>query len=428
MLYDRQGNSVSGASGNAVTWFDEAVHAFNIYRGDPFALLDQALQEAPEFAMARIAKAYMLATSSEPGAIAKARALTDQARPLQLNDREQSHVAALDFVFKGEWSQAAIQLDRHSISFPHDLLALQAGHLFDFLRGNARNLRDRIARALPFWSTDQPGHSFLLGMHAFGLEECGDYARAEDQGRRAVAEEPLDCWAHHAVTHVMEMQGRAQDGIGWMITREPFWSGDDNGFKVHNWWHRALFHLELGQTEDALELYDGPVREDRSGLVFDLVDATALLWRLHLAGIELGERWQEVADAWGRHADGVTYPFNDWHAAMAWLGAGRMERVEALITLQKANAAETETGHWVRQFGLPLTEGFAAFWNKDYKQASISLYAGRFITNAFGGSHAQRDIIDLTLLAAAQRGGLTHLAEALANERLALKPHVPPGP
>src|SRR3546814_11249034 len=103
-------------------------------------------------------------------------------------------------------------------------------------------------------------------MYAFGLEEGGDYARAEAKGREAVERQPLDCWAHHAVAHVMEMQGRPQDGLGWMIAREPQWSGDDNFFKVLNWWHRALCHLELGQAEACLALYDGPVREARSAV------------------------------------------------------------------------------------------------------------------------------------------------------------------
>jgi hypothetical protein len=223
-------------------------------------------------------------------------------------------------LFDGRWSDAALALEQHSILYPRDLLALQCGHLMDFFCANARNLRDRIARALPEWTRDMPGYSILLGMHAFGLEESGDYARAEERGREAVSLEPLDCWAHHAVAHVMEMTGRPEDGIGWMIAREPFWSGEDNGFKVHNWWHRALFHLQLRQSDEALALYDGPVREERSQLALNLVDASALLWRLHLSGVDVASRWKELADGWVPHADGKTYPFNDLHGVMAYLG------------------------------------------------------------------------------------------------------------
>ncbi len=424
MFADRQGNNLSGATADAVELFDQALHAFNIYRGDPVGLLDQATQVAPEFAMAHIAKAHLFATTSEPAAMKQARAILAPVKSLALNEREGSHVAALEQLLTGQWTQAALALDHHNIRFPRDLLALQVGHLLDFYRASARNLRDRIARVVPHWAPSVPGYSILLGMYAFGLEECGDYDRAEEAGRRAVAIEPLDCWAHHAVTHVMEMQGRAEDGIGWMIAREPHWSGDDNLFKVHNWWHRALFHLDLGQLNEALALYDGPVRKGRSDLALDLVDASALLWRLHLAGADLGDRWQELANSWERHADGKTYPFNDWHAVMAFLGAGRNRDAERILAdLRTTAAAGSEVATWVQKFGLPLVEGFAAFWRADYTTAAERLYHARHIANAFGGSHAQRDIIDWTLTEAAIRGGYKELALALVNERLAPKPH-----
>jgi hypothetical protein len=122
----------------------------------------------------------------------------------------------------------------------------------------------------------------------------------------------------------MEMQGRAEDGIGWMIARESYWSGDDNLFKVHNWWHRALYHLDLNEIEEALALYDGPIRESRSIVALDLIDASALLWRLHLLGHDVGDRWQEVAQTWDQHADG------DWTLTEAALRGGFTEIAEAL--------------------------------------------------------------------------------------------------
>jgi tetratricopeptide (TPR) repeat protein len=302
------------------------------------------------------------------------------------------------------------------------------GHLVDFYRADARNLRDRIARVLPRWSAGVPGHPLVLGMYAFGLEEMGDYARAEDAGREAIDGEPLDCWAHHAVAHVMEMQGRAQDGIGWMVAREPYWSGDDNFFKVHNHWHRALYHLDLGQTEQALALYDESVRGAPSAVALDLVDAAALLWRLELLGQDVGQRWAEVAGAWDAHADGRSYAFNDWHAVMAYLGAGRDADVQRLEhTLSQLAAQSSQPAAWARSPGLPLVRGFTAFRRGDYQGAVEHLHPLRFTSNRIGGSHAQRDIIDWTLAEAAVRGGLRDTACALAGERQALKPHSPLG-
>jgi ATP-dependent protease HslVU (ClpYQ) peptidase subunit len=262
MMTDRQGNTLSGATAEAVGLFDQAVDAFNIYRGDPITLLDKAVEGAPDFTMAHILKAHLYAVATEPEATTGARAIVSRTKTMAVNEREASHIAALSLVLGGHWTAAAVALDHHNIRSPHDLVALQVGHLMDFYCANARNLRDRIARALPKWSPEVPGYPIMLGMYTFGLEETGDYVYAEETGRLAIDLQPLDCWAHHAVAHVMEMQGRAQDGIGWMIARETYWSGDDNFFKVHNWWHRALYHLDLGQVDQVLSLYDGPIRKD----------------------------------------------------------------------------------------------------------------------------------------------------------------------
>lgn len=423
---DRQGNRLSGATPEAVGHFDQAVSELNLYRGDPIATADRAIAVAPAFVMAHVLKAWLYALATEPAASAEARRIVDRARALAADEREASHLAALDRLLEGHWVAAAVAMDFHNMRHPLDLLGLQAGHVMDFFRANARDMRDRIARAIPRWSADMPGHSVVLGMYAFGLEEAGDYARAEALGREAIDREPLDCWAHHAVAHVMEMQGRAEDGIGWMIAREPHWAGDDNFFKIHNWWHRALCHLDLGQTDEVLRLYDGPIRGSRSVIALDLLDASALLWRLHLSGHEVGHRWEEVATAWDRHADGQLYPFNDWHAVMAYLGAGREREIDRVTkALERSAAGDSDTAGWARAIALPLIDGFIAFSRGEYRRCVERLHAARFIVNQFGGSHAQRDVIDWTLTEAALRGGLRDLAEALAHERLALKPHSP---
>ncbi|MEL6279171.1 MAG: tetratricopeptide repeat protein [Pseudomonadota bacterium] len=426
MITDRQGNAWTGATVDALSHFDAAIEAFNLYRDDPVALADAAVDAAPEFVMAQLFKAYLFGLATEPEATREAITLVDGVRGMAMADIERSHVAALDFLLANNWTAAAVALDRHSMRWPHDLVALQAGHLMDFYRANCRDLRDRIARALPKWSDDRPGYSIVLGMYAFGLEEAGDYARAEAMGREALARQPLDSWAHHAVAHVMEMQGRAQDGIGWMQAREPYWAGDSNFIQVHNWWHKALCHLDLEQREIVLQLYDERVGAGDSVVALDLVDASALLWRAQMEGVEVGDRWNSVAERWTQHADGALYPFNDWHAAMAYLGAGREADVDRILArYQSDDGAETETRRWARRTGRPLIEGFQAFWQGRYADAVEALHGARYIVNSFGGSHAQRDVIDWTLTEAAIRAGLGETAEAFANERLALKPHSP---
>jgi hypothetical protein len=426
MLADKQSNIVWNATPEAVRYFDEALHSFNIYRGDPLGALDKATTSAPAFANAHLLKAFILALATEPAATAEAIRIAGDVRTMPLDERAASQLAILEHIVNGNWIAAANAADFHNMRYPRDLAALQAGHLLDFFRGNARNLRDRIARALAYWSPDIPGYPVVLGMYAFGLEETADYGRAEDIGRRAVDLEPLDCWAHHAVAHVMEMQGRAQDGIGWMIARQPYWDGDTNFFKVHNWWHRALCHLDLGQMDDVWALYDGPIRGTHSPIALELIDASALLWRVSLAGHDAGDRWQEVADAWDAHADGHLYAFNDVHAVMAYLGAGRDESIARITAaLDAAARGSSDNARWIRTVAQPLVTGYAAFARGDYRTTVEALHPVRFIANQFGGSHAQRDVIDWTLTEAAIRSGMRDVAVALAHERVALKPHSP---
>lgn len=423
MYRDLQHYALAGATGEAADHYNRAIHAFHIYRGDPVFEVDAAIRMAPDFPMAHILKAHLLTLATEPELTAAAVPIVRNLRNMKLTERETSHVEALEMLLLGRWTIAADALSMHSSRYPLDILALQAGHLIDFYRANSRELRDRPARVLPQWSSDIPGYSLVLGMYAFGLEETGEYSRAEESGREAVELLPQDCWAHHAVAHVYEMQGRAREGVDWMQRNEPHWTGDDNFFQGHNWWHYAVYCIEIGDYARALEIYDQHIAQNGSAIALDLVDASALLWRLHLVNVDLAARWASVADRWERHVDGRSYPFNDWHAVMANLGAGRRQRVQEIIGyLQRASSDDGEPEEWARRYGLPLSKGFAAFWDGDFKTAIAQLSSARRIANGFGGSHAQRDIIDLTLLEAALRGGDAYYARALANERCALVP------
>jgi hypothetical protein len=163
MTTDAQGNMLSGATPEAATLFDHAVDAFNLYRGDPVGLLDSAIDAAPDFAMAHIMKAHLFGLATEPEATREAKSLVARAKSIRLSDREASHVAALDLLLEGEWTAAAIALDRHNADHPHDLVALQSGQLMDFYRANAKGLRDRMARVRPKWSA---GHDDLVTVDA----------------------------------------------------------------------------------------------------------------------------------------------------------------------------------------------------------------------------------------------------------------------
>ena len=141
------------------------------------------------------------------------------------------------------------------------------------------------------------GYHAVLGMAAFGLEECGDYAKAEAFGTEAVTLDPRDAWAVHAVAHVNEMRGDVERGVPWLRDTAADWA-PENGFAYHNWWHLALLHLDRGDAKSAIAMYDTKVRPNAdAGLILEWIDASALLWRLHLEGVDTGNRLQSSRPA-----------------------------------------------------------------------------------------------------------------------------------
>ncbi len=411
------GDVLTGASALAAERYESALEAFYCYAGDPLALLEEALADSPQFVMGHALKAYLTMIGTNAEAVALGVQALARAKGLPANDRERGHLVALAHLRDGELKAAGRVLEDLAIANPHDGLALQVGHLIDFLVGDSRMLRDRIGRALPSWSPAAPGYHAVLGMHAFGLEESGQYGRAEEAARRSLDLNPRNGWSWHAVAHVMEMQDRRRDGVAWFRGDLPAWTGD-SFFQVHNWWHLALFHLGLGEVDEVLALYDGPIWGAKSDMAFDMVDAAALLWRLHLNGVELGERWAPLADAYEAKIDKGTYAFDDAHAMMAFVGAGRTEAARALLDLQRqVLAGDRDNASFVRDVGLPVMEALHAFGEGRYALTLDRLRDVRSRAARFGGSHAQRDVIDLTIIEAAARNGDLPLRDALLAER-----------
>lgn len=413
----------SGASSSIARDHHERAlwHLVSFY-GDPMAAFDATIAADPGWGLARVIKAVFILTLTEPAMLQQARLLLAEAAPLMAGapPHEQAHFDAAQAALAGRWHEACARWDALLLAQPRDLLALSAAHLFDFYRGDARNLRARVARVLPEWPLDDPLQPFVLGMHAFGLEECNLYPQAEAAGREALSRDPRGPWAIHAVAHVMEMQGRHDEGVRWLDDGSAGWA--DNGLAVHLWWHLALFRLETLHTAAALALFDARIAGSASTVNLQWLDASALLWRLQLLGVDVGPRWQALAAAW---ADPVAhaghYAFNDVHALLAFIGSGDMARAQALLAASSAQA-NADNADMAREVGVPLMQGLVAFANGDADDACKKLYPLRSVAHHFGGSHAQRDLIDQTLLAAAARSSHRAAGRALLNERRLAKP------
>ncbi|WP_274911729.1 tetratricopeptide repeat protein [Streptomyces sp. WZ-12] len=435
MTADRHGHAMTDTGAEALGHYEQALDDLLFFRPRIEETSGALLAAAPCSPIGHALAAYLgVLGTEEQGAAAARKTFTafraglDTAR---LTPRERMHLAAAGAWLDGDWRTAGRVLGEIAVAHPRDLLALFAGHHHDFLTGDGLRLRDRVGGALDAWDEDDPHYGPLLGMYTFGLEENGHYEHAEQTGLAALERHPHDVWGIHGVAHTYEMRGRFLDGARFLDARTDAWS-EGTLLTVHNWWHYALYTLETGDTTRVLDIYDAAVHHEDSGdVAMELIDAAALLWRLYLADDDQGARWAAVADAWERRDDGPHYAFNDAHAVMAYVGAGRPARAEHLIADRERWLAATPAGPapanraMTADVGLPVCRALVAYGRRDFAAVTDLLLPIRHRLHDFGGSHAQRDAVQRTLVEAALRAGRHDLAGTLLSERSRLRPISP---
>ena len=404
--------------------YERALDLMVRHRGDPSAEVERVLADDPGYVPAHCLRAALIvladAAPRRP-TLAASLAVIEAARP-DMNDTARRHAAAARAWLEGDPAVAVERYGAIVVDRPRDILALTVAHSLDFRLGRRPMLRDRIAQVLPEWDPATPGYASVLAMYAFGLEENGQYRRAEKVARRALALDPRLPAAVHVIAHVMEMQGRGREGLEFLAATEPAWI-EGTGFSVHLAWHRALFHLDADDPEAALAVYDARIANTATLDMSVLADASALLWRLRLRSIEVGDRWRLLADRWETHALGGARPFYIVHAMMAFAAAGRnAAATRALQALRHADPNSSALSLPEEALALPLCEALLAFAFKDYGACVKSLERVRHIAHRCGGSLAQCDLIHLTFTEAALRAHKAKLARALVAERAAQKP------
>ena len=377
--------------------YERALTSLRLQRGDALALARQARSEAPGFVAAHVLEATLLVASRDVRDIEAAGWAFARVQGLALNRREATHAVALAAAIDGDLAGACRAYDLILDEAPRDFVALWAAQVMDYYLGNAHALRERSGRVLAHWTPALPGYHAVLALHAYALAESGDYAEAEQAALRALELEPADPRAEHALYHVLEMQGRAAEGLA----REPRHPVN------HLFWHRALFQLQLDRPERALAIYDSAMVLES---LADLIDASALLWRLQLAGVDCGGRWHELAARWAGHAEDAYCAFNDIHAMMAFAAARRWDWAARLLAAQERRIARAAGANhdMTRLVGYPAARAIAAFGRGEYRAAETLLRSLPPVAQRIGGSHAQRDVLLLTRAAATARRHLTH--------------------
>ena len=402
MPQDIHGLPISTDSVQAASAFDHALDGYLKYRADAGARLGALLSRDGAFGLAHCLKGYFAMLSYKQANVPTAVEAAAAARRLgaKATPREQAHGAALDAWIAGDLDRALAVWEQILAEHPLDVLAFRLAHFNGFWLGRPHEMRASVERVKPKWGRELPGYGTILSCHCFSLEECGDYAPAEVSGRAAIEIDPGDVWGTHAVAHIMEMQGRQREGIAWLDELERNWEGGNN-LLHHLWWHRALFHLERREFDAVLDLYDrrfrnlgSPLTVAQPDLYIDVQNAASMLFRLELLGIDVGERWTEIADKGETRIGDCLSAFTLPHWMMAFAATGRWESARRMLEGMRAfGTGEGTVARIVRNVAIPVCEAVLAHRKGEYTRALDLMRPVLGDMYQLGGSHAQQDVL-----------------------------------
>ncbi len=426
---DRYGVDVHAANATAVTHLDDAIDSFLRFANDGGEHLGAALGADADLALGHCLMGYFMRLANDPALLPGGEAARDRAVAIaaqgDVGPRERHHVGALKCWYDDDWPGAIAHWERALLENPRDLLAQWASHLVQFFMGRMAPLRDSAARALPFWPEGEPGSPYIQAMYGFALEETGAFEPAETWGRKASAANPDGVWGVHAVAHVLETQSRLREGVAWLADLDSRWP-TLGPFAHHMWWHRSLYHVELEEFDTVFELYARGVRPEETMDYMDIANAAALLWRLTSRGVDVGDRWQELAEKCAIKKDDHLLPFSQAHFAMVLGYDRRGGDLEAMIAQSRTLAKGTGTVAGLeRDVLLPMEEGYGCLARGDYAGALERLLPVRYGIGHLGGSNAQRDVFAQTVIDCALRAKDFNQARALLAERVANVPGSP---
>lgn len=418
---DLYGCDVTVSSDIALKAWNKTVRGFLSHAAFTGIALGETLETEPEFALAQTCKGLfslllgrkeLTEVASESLVIAKA---SDKQNPV--SDRERHFINALSAWLQGSLRQAILEMETVLVKWPHDALAMKLSHAIMFMLGETKNMRHSLENIIEAYQ-GHDAQGYFNGCYAFTLEETGEYKNAERYGRSALELAPDDAWGLHAITHIFDMTGRAKEGLEWIADKQAAWQHCNN-FRFHVWWHIALMHLDLGNYDKVLELYDEDIRKDKTDDYRDISNATSVLLRLELEGVNVGIRWKELSQLASTRTKDNCVAFADLHYMMALCGNfDENASAELLSNMQSAETRHhSELTAIIKKPGAIAASGLEAFRDQNFKLAHECLTKARPELQAIGGSHAQRDVFERLAIESALRGGLKSQAKSLLQER-----------
>jgi len=403
--------------------FENAVFAIAAHRPNAGTALQAPLVADPDHVAGHALKGFanLILARSELSTAATSALRDARAALISRHGGTQDErvlVAALDAAVSGHFAKAADVLDIGFSDHPATFLPFKLAHALRFMIGDAAGMLAASTLAVRRLGVGTNAAGFILGCHAFSLEEHGRYAEALEAGQRAVALQPDDSWGLHAVSHVFEMRGDTQQGIDWLEGSRRAWSRCNN-FSFHMAWHLGLLHLERGDYERVLELYDDEVRPQQTDDFRDMANAISLLWRLEQSGIHVGDRWSDVAEIAYRRRSDTTLIFAALHNLAAMVAVGDREGDAELVAQIDAKALRMDDqANIAAEIGVPMARVLAGL-DAPADQRMID----RMVANLpkIGGSNAQRDFFVLALAKAVGAGGDNAAVSRIGQIRQRLK-------
>lgn len=272
---------------------------------------------------------------------------------------------------------------------PGDLLALRLALSCGFFVGDHERARDIVDAALRASRPTDPGHGYRLALASFEHAELGDATQAERLARKALELDPSCPLAVHSFAHALIASGQSRDGAQWMREQRAHWAVKSR-MRSHNAWHLAMFDLDVGRADSAISILDGCLLAASDESPVDACDAVALCWRLARAGIDVGDRWSRLSDAFEARWQPGYWSYVDLHAAVAHGEAGKTQRLQVL---ESAIAACATTGSFAgeraRRITLPTLGALDAWLAGDREGAARRLAAAPDRLREAGGSRAQ---------------------------------------
>ncbi|XP_060931851.1 tetratricopeptide repeat protein 38 [Limanda limanda] len=438
-----EGLELSTTSNEACKLYDALLTQYVTWRNDETVGGFEGCMSAMQTADPTFVMGHVMSTGLELAAMASSLRLNERlasavthtvelASNQDITPREKLHVKAMELFSRGIFLKACDVWEDILVDHPTDMLALKFAQDGYFYWGAKTRMRDSVARVLPHWKPHIPLYSYLNGLYSFGLLECNFYDKAEKVAMEGLRLTPGDAWSVHSVAHVYEMRAEVDKGLKFMESREKDWQVSDV-LASHNYWHWALYFIEKGQYEAALQIYDSQIfrRCKATGSMLDTVDACSLLSRLEMEGVCTKERCRELLQVTRPHTDDHVTLFNDVHFLMASLGAkesGTSQRLlEGLQELAK-EPGENQQHQLAGSLGVPMCQAMMEYDQGNYGGAVELLYPLRYRTVEIGGSDAQRDVFNQLLIHAALKSEDKHhqkLGRCLLVERDAVRPNSP---